>query len=156
MSQFIEVPDLSKGHLALSGLLLGTTSQELTQTEAATHANITDSSVESDSAVRRFRVGAPIDYAFVIYNVRLDKTSARPKLIRQIRLFRDGKLVHTSEAQPLETSRQPDLKRMLIAEQLQISGITVGEYALQVVITDESAKGQHAIATQWIDFEVVR
>jgi hypothetical protein len=45
---------------------------------------------------------------------------------------------------------------MLIAEQLQISGITPGEYALQVVITDQLAKGQHQIATQWIDFEVVR
>lgn len=156
VSQFIEVPDLSKGRLALSGLLLGKTSQELAQTEAAAHAANTDSNAESDSAVRRFRVGAPLDYAFVIYNAKLDKTTSRPQLIRQIRLFRDGRLVHTSEAQPLDTSGQAHLGRMLIAEQLQISGITPGEYALQVVITDQLAKGQHQIATQWIDFEVVR
>ena len=156
VSQFIEVPDLSKGHLALSGLLLSSTSQELTQTEAARHANNTEANVESDSAVRRFRVGSPLDYAFVIYNPRLDKTTSRPQLTRQIHLFRDGKLVHTSAAQPLDTGRQSDLKRLLIAEHLQISGITVGEYALQVVITDQMVKGKHAIATQWIDFEVVR
>lgn len=164
VSQFIEVPDLSQGRLALSGLLLGRTSQELAQTEAAAHEpaqkdaseNISSDSAESDSAVRRFRVRAPLDYAFVIYNAKLDKTTSRPQLIRQIRLFRDGKLVHTSEAQPLDTSRQADLRRILIAEQVQISGITPGEYALQVVITDQLTKGDHAIATQWIDFEVVR
>ncbi len=31
---------------------------------------------------------------------------------------------------------QADVRRMLIAEQVQISSITPGEYALQVVITD--------------------
>jgi VWFA-related protein len=155
VSQFIEVPDLTKGRLALSGLLLGKTTQDQAQAEAARHTTNTGSSSESDSAVRRFRVGAPLDYAFVIYNARLDKTTSLPRLTRQVRLFRDGKLVHSSDAQPLEIGRQADLKRMVIAEQLQISGITAGEYALQVVITDQLARGEHAIATQWIDFEVL-
>jgi hypothetical protein len=156
VSQFIDVPDLKNGRLALSGLLVGKTTQEQAQTQAAGHTLNSGSDGESDSAVRRFRVGAPIDYAFVIYNAKLDKTTSRPQLTRQIRLFRDGELIHTSETQSLDAGRQADLKRMVIAEQLQVSGITPGEYALQVVITDQLARGKHAIATQWIDFEVLR
>jgi hypothetical protein len=48
------------------------------------------------------------------------------------------------------------MKRMLVTERLQLSGITPGEYTLQLVITDLLAQGQHRTATQWIDFEIVR
>jgi VWFA-related protein len=116
VSQFIEVLNLSKGLLALSGLLLSSgAGQEMSQTKALqtlparsqsprTLERLNASSNESDSAVRRFHVGTPLDYGFVIYNAKVDKTTSRPQLTRQIRLFRDGQLVHTSEPQPLDKS----------------------------------------------------
>jgi hypothetical protein len=171
VGQFIEVPDLSKRRLSLSGLLLGNPGEDAVTTAHPASVAPSDNAaasyqtqiqaagapeIEPDTAVRRIRLGAPLDYGFVIYNAKLDKTTSRPQLLRQVRLFRDGRLIHTSEPQPLDIGQQKDLKRILITEQLQISGLTPGQNVLQIVITDLLAKGQHQMASQWIDFEVVR
>jgi hypothetical protein len=72
-------------------------------------------------------------------------------------LFRDGKPVFTGRVQTLDASGQPDLKRIVGGGAIQLgSEMAPGEYILQVVVTDPLAKEKYRVATQWIDFEIVK
>ncbi|MEP6818265.1 MAG: hypothetical protein ABJA18_01950 [bacterium] len=53
--------------------------------------------------------------------------------------------------------KQPDLKRIAAGSALQLgSDLLPGEYVLQITATDLLADQKHRVATQWIDFEVVK
>ena len=149
-SQFIEVPDLKKNRLTLSGLILtgaelhatkagatdATTSVATTPASApvATEANAqtpsSDAAVaaatdEPDTlaspAVRRFRQHTGLTLGYIIYNARLDPASARPQLTTQTRIYRDGQLVFSGNEQPLDAqATHPDPKRIGILAQLKL------------------------------------
>lgn len=176
-SQFIEIPDLSRNRLALSGIVLSgidsaTTSRAPNSTSAsAPSANRTPSSqVETDApqtanepdpqtgaAIRRLRQGMLLDYRYFIYNAQLDSGNARPRLQTQVRLFRDGQPVFTGKLQPLDASKQTDVKRVSAVGRLRIGPeLTPGEYLLQVLVTDLLAQEKRRTATQWMDFSIVK
>ncbi len=97
------------------------------------------------------------DYGYAIYNAQLDCTTHLPQLQRQVRLFRDGQPVFVSDALPVDITGQTDMKRLNVAGRLQLgSALMPGEYILQVVVTDLLAKDKYRIATQYIDFEIVK
>jgi hypothetical protein len=150
--QFIEVPNLDKGRLALSGLLVNP--REATGATAAAASEAADS---SGTSARRFRHGSAFDYGYLVYNARLDRATGRPRLTTQARLFRDGQLVHQSAPQAFDAGRQTDMERLLAAGSLQVGAdLAPGEYVLQVVVQDSLAGGKNGLATQWIDFQVVK
>jgi hypothetical protein len=174
-SQFIEVPNLDRKRLALSGIVLGgmsasvavkpTASESATLQPTPTSPQETKAAIDraaelydpqASPAVRRLSHGMLLDYGYVIYNAKLDKATGRPQLTRHIRLFRQGLLISATQPQPLDLSRQTDLKRMLVAERLGVTGLTPGEYILQVIVTDTLVKDKYATSSQWIDFEVVK
>ncbi|MDT4899023.1 MAG: hypothetical protein QOH25_4100 [Acidobacteriota bacterium] len=173
-SQFIEVPNLSKNRLTLSGIILSgidpsartaKTVKDPASPAAATpepqakntEEEILDSDTQAGPAVRRFRRGMIMQYAYVIYNAVADKATGRPQLQTQMRVFRDGKEVFTGQVQQLDTSGQADLKRIMTGGALQLgSNMTPGEYILQIIITDPLAKEKYRTTTQWMDFEMVK
>ncbi len=173
-SQFIEVPNIGKNRLTLSGIIVSgldpaVKSAANANKDAASPAvapeaqvnkaaeEIADSDPQAGPAVRRFRRGMLMQYGYAIYNATIDKGSARPQLQIQMRLFRDGKEVFTGRIQPLDASGQPDLKRLMANGALQIgTQMPLGEYILQVIVTDPLAKEKYRTATQWIDFEIVK
>ena len=60
-------------------------------------------------------------------------------------------------ALPLNLDHQEDLKRLTVTGGMRLgSDLTPGEYVLQVIATDPLADEKHRIATQWIDFEIVK
>ncbi|MFL6256908.1 MAG: VWA domain-containing protein [Pyrinomonadaceae bacterium] len=165
--EFVSVPDLRKGPLSLSGVVLAgadpsrdataTAAEQLTDGEGV-GAEAADAGLSP--AVRRLRHGVFLDYGYAIYNARLDKTTGQPRLTTQVRLFREGRLVFAGEVTPLDVSGQKDLKRLVAGGRLQVgTELTPGDYVLQVVVTDELARGKkqdgQGTATQWVDFEVV-
>lgn len=155
-SQFIEVPDLTKGSLTISGIILTGISMKAA-TESATEAP----DPQAGPAVRRLKQGMALDYGYVIYNALLDKDTNKPQVTTQMRLFRDGKPIFSGRVAPLDTSQQADMKRLLAGGRIQVgSDMTPGDYALQVIVTDtlikEKSKDKRRTATQWIDFEVVK
>jgi VWFA-related protein len=167
-SQFIEVPDLKKKQLLLSGLVVNGYQQERSATTVQASAQDSMASSEGTSdepdpqasaAVRRFRGGMVLNYAYAIYNAQPNKANAgRPQLETQIRLFRDGKLVYTGQPQPPDLSGQTDGERLLTGGALQLSpDMPPGEYYLQINVTDLQAKDKNRrTATQWIDFDIVK
>jgi hypothetical protein len=167
-SQFIEIPNLGKNRLALSGIvvsgqLAAATNRLSSSGENQVNASLISGDVASESAreanpaVRRFRRGAVLDYGYQIYNAKLDRSTARPQLQTQLRLFHDGQQVYAGDTFPYNPTGQADLKRLNAAGRLQLgTAMPAGEYVLQVIVTDLLAKGNRRTTTQWIDFEVVK
>ena len=161
-SQFIEVPDLKKDRLKLSGLLLRGVSLEAYQkgnpegvNQNRDESSLTDT--QAGPAVRQFKSGLVMVYGFFAYNARIDRATSQPRLFSQVRLFRNGEVVFTGKEQPVDSTGQPDLKRVTFSGALNLgTELKPGEYAIQVLVTDANAKGKHRVATQWIDFEIIK
>jgi VWFA-related protein len=118
-SQFIEVPDLKKERLALSGLVLSAPQDAGAETgvpaagaKAPASAAGEDAKFMSGPAVRRFRRGAEFEYYFAIYNAKTDRATGRPRLTTQTRLFRDGRPVFTGGVTPYDAAGQTDVRRL--------------------------------------------
>jgi VWFA-related protein len=160
--QFIEVPDLKKNRLVLSGLivsgLIATEASKETAVAPAGDAQLVESGPNpfTSTTVRRFRQNSTLAFGYVIYNARLDKTNL-PHLTAQTRIFRDNKPIYVGSVMPIDAAGQPDLKRINIGTQLELGNrLPPGEYVLQVIIRDALAKEKYATTTQWIDFEIVK
>ncbi|HEX8748831.1 MAG TPA: VWA domain-containing protein [Pyrinomonadaceae bacterium] len=173
-SQFIEVPDLKKNRLALSGLIISGYEQKAGQAAAGATAPSSSAGAQqamssaegaqpeldpqAGAAMRRFRHGMIMNYGYMIYNAQLDKQTQRPQIETQVRLFRDGKVIFTGKVQPLNVNEQTDLARLAAGGALRLgTDMTPGEYVLQVAVTDLLAKdSKRRTTTQWIDFEIVK
>jgi VWFA-related protein len=160
-SQFIDAPDIKKKRLALSGILLRGQESSAAASTAAAITSQEDGREEGNAkaspAVRQFKVGMVMTYGVYIYNARLDKASARPQVTTQVKLFRDGKEIFAGKEIPYDSSGQIDLQRLPTGGALQLgANMAPGEYVLQVIVTDLLADKKHRIATQWMDFQIVK
>jgi VWFA-related protein len=144
--QFVEVPDLTKNRLALSGIVLSSAA-EVDKTTAA------DQDIQSGPAVRRLRQGMMIDYRFIIYNAQVDPNTP---LQMQMRLLREGKPVFTGKVISLDASKEPNPKRISTGGRLRLGpDLVPNEYVLQVLVGNTTDPRKPRIASQWIDFEIV-
>src|SRR5207237_226529 len=170
-SQFVEVPDLKKNRLALSGVVLrgeilaaapGANAPAANSNGANAVATSPNSSAENEEgveqgnadaspAVRHFRLGMLMQYTFLIFNAHADKTTNHGQLTTQARLFRDGKIVFTGKENAFNDANQPDPKQLLAAGAIRLGNdLLPGEYVLQVVVNDLLADAMHRTATQWM------
>lgn len=163
-SQFIEVPNLKKDRLALSGIIMQSSSYSAAQLAAAAVAGTVaegqqkeqdEALAQGSPALRRFRLGEEIDYYFNIYNARLDP-AGRTQLQTQLRLFRDNQLVYAGRPTPFDASKQTDMKNLHSGTRIRLGGLAPGEYVLQIVVTDLLAPEKQRTMTQWTDFEIVK
>jgi VWFA-related protein len=155
-SQYIGIPNLAKGALTLSGIVLSGISMD-----AATKNSREEPTPQAGPAVRRLKHGMVLDYGYVVYNAALDRSTNSPQLTTQLRVFRDGKPIFSGRVTPLDVSGQKDMKRLVGGGRIQVgTQMTPGDYVLQVIVADtlikEKDKEKRRTATQWIDFEVVR
>ncbi|HWS90295.1 MAG TPA: VWA domain-containing protein [Pyrinomonadaceae bacterium] len=161
-TQFVEVPDLKKRRLTLTGIIMQEKATAAPPGPSPSPSPTTGaqspvgSAVAGGPAVRRFRKGSEIAYTFHVYNAKVERETGRPRLQVQVGLFRDGKPVFTSPPQPLDPGQQADMKRLVVAYGMRLGAdLGPGEYDLQVVITDTLADEKGRVATQWVDFEVI-
>jgi len=147
-SQFVDVPDMKKRRLELSGILLSTTQTDQTE------PNQTFDPAKS-AAVRQFRQGENMRYSFVIYNPHVD-ASGQPQLQTQVKLFRDGQPVFTGRAQRFPLNNPPDMTRLAGASAIKLGAdMSPGEYVLQVIVSDLLAGDKYATTSRWVDFKIV-
>jgi hypothetical protein len=163
-SQFIEVPDIKKNRLTIGGILVNALDPTTTNNSSAPAGVVANQPAKSDNAklsvnaaTRQLKRGQILQYSVIIYNARLDKTTNRPQLRTQVRLFRDGKQIFAGKENALSDVSQPDSKRITILGGVKLgSDLIPGEYVLQITVTDPLADEKHRVATQWIDFEIVK
>ncbi len=162
-NQFIEVPDVSKNRLALSGIVASASDPSELNKPRANQASASDEGAveaanpQASPSVRKFLGGMLLDYVFIIYNAQLDHATTRPQLESQVIMLRDGKPVFTGKMLPIDSSQLADMKRVVSGGRLQLgANMEPGEYVLQVIVVDKLAKEKYNTTTQWIDFEIVK
>lgn len=163
-NQFIEVPDIKKNRLTISGILASGMSADAYQRSLNASANesnaegvVEEPDPNAGAALRQFKTGLILVYGFIIYNAQVDKASSKPQLLTQLRLFSNGQQVFGGRESAVDITNQVDMKRVASSGAIRLGpDLPPGEYQLQVVVTDPLAKEKYRVATQWIDFEIVK
>jgi VWFA-related protein len=152
-TQFVEVPDVKNGRLALSGIVLA---GEQTRTQGSgdsAEGQIASADPNATAAVRIFKPGTPIVYAYEILNAHMD-AAKKPQLEVQTRLFRDGQQVYAGTPSAMNGENQQNPQHLVGVGRVQFGQAPPGDYMLQVIVTDKLAKEKYRIAAQSIDFEI--
>lgn len=155
-SQFIEVPNLKKDRLTVSGIILENYTPEQWKNFAGPAPDPTMEGTDplSDTSTRLFKRGSILRYGVEVYNAKLDPAK-RPNLRMQIRIYRDRQLVLDGKPNPVELAGQSEFVRVRASGALSLPvKMVAGDYVLQVIIVDDLAKTKTKIATQFVQFEV--
>ena len=141
--EFVEIPELKKGTLALSGVVLGEESQSaLTpDDETAAAARI------SSPALRVFAPGARLVYTYEIYN-------AAAPVDTRVTVWRNGRPFFG--APPSTLAAPPKAQAMKAAGGIKLGErMPPGDYVFQVsAITRPTGRAKPKTATRWTSFEV--
>ena len=151
-NQFVEVPNLKKGRLVVSGVVLENVAYADWQKRESGQAS-GSSDPMADTSLRRFKRGTVLSYGFTIYNAK--RTGVTPNLSYQTKIFRDGKSIFESAVRPVELlNNDPRVVDFSAALALGTSMVP-GDYVLQITVTDNLAKPKQNTTTQFVQFEMV-
>ncbi len=152
-SQFLEVPNLGAGRLALSGLTMS--GAATADGNAARHAtDIGDS--DSTPAVRRFNRGTSVSYSLSVYNARALSAKGHADLLVRPSLYRDDRLLQSMPTLSFDGAGQPDPRRLALVGSFRLDAtMEPGRYVLEVAVQDKAAGPKAGPVAQWMDFEVV-
>jgi hypothetical protein len=153
--QYVEVPDLASGHLALSGIVLREAAAQAAPANAEfPQGTAPGEDVTGGAARRSFRRGTLLVYGCEIINAKTG-ASQHPELEVQARLFHDGEQVLAGKTMLATAEGAPDPQRLTASGRMSLGrDMTPGEYVLQVIVTDKLAQRKFNTATQSMDFEI--
>jgi VWFA-related protein len=149
-NQFIQVPDLGKHRLTLSGIAVQAVPLKNYLNKQPVNAD--ESSALADTAQRRFKLGRVLHYGFAIYNASL---SPAPQLSARARLFKDGKLVFAGRESRVQPTG-PDPHIIPFDAGLTLgTELEPGDYVLEITVTDKNRKDNGAQVSEYVQFELV-
>lgn len=161
VGKFIEVPNLKKERLSLSGIVLKNYTvaqwQKISQGQSLNPSQSEDvtTNVRMDTALRQFRQGTVMSFGYVIYNAKLDNAK-HPNLETQTRIFRDGKQIFAGTPKPVDIEGQTDLTRIKTQGAIGLpQKMSPGDYVFQIIVTDKLAKQKYQVSTQFVEFEII-
>lgn len=156
-NQFVEVPNLKKERLTVSGIILENITLKEWQNRSegkAPEGSLSDP--QTATSLRQFKRGTILNFGTQIYNAKLD-SSSKPNLTYQTRIFRDGKQIFEGKPQPISGQNLTDMSRIPVSSTLSLgTEMLLGEYVLQMVITDNLAKEKRRVASQFVQFELIQ
>lgn len=157
VNQFVQIPDLKKNRLTLSGITLQTLTDEQWRKyqkgeSIGDRAELAQTS-ETATALRRFRRGSILVYGLTAFNF----SGASPQLTIQTRLFKDDKLISDGKPAAVASDAKNEMKAISTTGALRFgAAMEEGSYILQIIVRDNSAKEKFAVATQFVEFDLVR
>jgi len=157
-SQYVDVPDTRKGRFGMSGIILRQATSEVLRSLGADGKLVAadEGWTQGGPALRRFRPGQGIVYAFEIINPKRKGSQKKSAIVSFVRVFRNGKLIYTGPEQRRFLDLPDTPSRLQGGGLLRLGpDLSPGEYLIQVVVNDENGKKKAPPTTQWIDFEVV-
>lgn len=146
-SSFIDVPDVSKRSLAISGITM--------QDGDWRTGNVDAEGPEADMtpAIRVFRYRQPFSYGVIVYNARLDEQTRQPRIQLQARLIRDDEVVWEGKRFPVVVKPGVDPRRIPAGGVMTLGEQTIpGTYFLELQAIDPAS--DKPITSQWTDFEI--
>ncbi|HEX2488691.1 MAG TPA: VWA domain-containing protein [Blastocatellia bacterium] len=133
-SKWVEVSDIDKKQLTLSGVLLSAGMEVQNDLQLANSAYIPQPS----SATRRFKKDGAIDFMVFAYNAKVEKNTA--DLVIQSQVFSGSKLVYASPIAKMTIPESVDLQRIPYAARVSLEQFNSGPYELRVVVIDRLTK----------------
>lgn len=159
--QYIEVPDLKKNKMILSGILLenftpdqwSRFSGEIRKTAATKKGEPDQTNPMNDTSHRRFGKDSVLRYGFEIYN---GATGPNAELFTKLRVFRDGKPVLDGPEVPVDLNSQTDMKRIKAGGAMNLpKDMPPGDYILQVIVMDGTGKSARQVVSSHVEFQLV-
>jgi VWFA-related protein len=142
---WIEIPDLTSGHLALSSVLIGTPRADGTDTSA------NDATVTANIAInRQFRRGSSLRFFVFTYNAAR-ATDGKSDLASRVLILRENQPVVTTEFKKLATQDSALGPGLPYAADLSLADLPLGRYSLRVEVIDRLSKTR---ASQQTSFEI--
>jgi hypothetical protein len=143
-TQWLDVPDLSTGTLAVSSLFLSRSAPAVGENAVAAEEELRDVDTQ-----RRFKAGQSLYFQLYVYNPTLDD-QRHADVVLQAQLRSGGALVGASEPQPAALQEKDGV---LLPETngMPLQGLDAGPYELRVVVVDRKA---NVTATSSVDFTV--
>lgn len=156
-AQFVEVPNLKKGRLTLSGLVFESMSTDDWARVAANPSAYSEVQKRTDprldTSLRQFQRGTVMRYGFDIFNTRTKQGTH--VLSKRIILFRDGKEFFTSADHDVVGSAGASGGLTNTGTVKLGPAMPVGEYILQVVVSESVGGRNVRTASQAVAFDVV-
>lgn len=138
-SQFLEIPELKKGRVSLTGVVLQNGERPV---GAPAWSGMSP-------ATRQFGPGAEVEYLSMVESGK--KAIPASDLDSQIRIVRDGKDVYTGPAKLVAM----DGGGLAVTGRLKLSHeMPPGDYYLGIIVADRTVRKNSAVA-QWTDFEII-
>lgn len=152
--QFIQVPDLTKKRLTLSGMVITAPPEVIAKTLDETIKNPSAEQAEINPAPdsRRFPRGSAMDYGVVAYNAKLDQSTGKPQLHVQVEIFSNGKVIYQTPGRSAECEGKGE--GCDIGGRFSLGGLQPGDYLLHLIVTDPLVKAKYGRTEQWMDFSV--
>ncbi|MEO5820055.1 MAG: VWA domain-containing protein [Vicinamibacteraceae bacterium] len=150
-AQFVEVPKVGKGQLALSGVVMMDVASAAPGTAAAIATDALSDGVLGEPAVKIFRPGAEVAYTCVVYDGRKGPAEA---FATTATLLRDGRPIHSSAPAPVHAAAaNADVRSVPVGGRLSLGDhLPTGSYTLQVSVASHGSRRPDA--TQFVEFEV--
>lgn len=151
-SQFVEVPNIKKDRLLLSGVALESITrsdwQKFTDGTITSEELSARTDPQTDTALRQFKQGEVMRFAVDIYNA----SSARSGLSAKMQIYKDGKLHFDGKANPVKTD-QAQRNAEYTGGMLLGKDMPPGDYVMRVEVSNPLDGA--AAAYQFVPFEVV-
>ena len=153
--QYVEVPDVESGHLALSGIVLQEAAALAAQANGASPPGPAPREDFTAGAARRsFRIGETLVYSYEVINAK-NGAGQHPELEVETRLFREGEQVVASKTAPSSVGAVSDPQRLGGGGSMALGrDLKPGRYVLQVVVTDKVAPAKYNTVSQSMDFDI--
>jgi VWFA-related protein len=134
---WVEIPDLSKGKLTLSSVIIGRHAST-PGTSASGNAQPTAGQVDL-SIDRQYQGNSVLRFLFFVYNAARAPADSQPDVATQVQILRDNQPVITTALKKIATEGvDPD--RLPYAADLSLTDLPAGQYVLQVTAVDRVAK----------------
>ncbi|MCM3905516.1 MAG: VWA domain-containing protein [Pyrinomonadaceae bacterium] len=127
---WVEIPDLSKGKLTLSSVIIGR------------HADTPTFSLGSGvdlSIDRQYQRNSVLRFIFFVYNAARTPADSHPDVAAQVQVLRDNQPVITTALKKIGTEGV-DPERLPYAADLSLVDLPAGQYVLQVTAVDRVSK----------------
>jgi len=134
-SQWVTVPDLAEGKLALSSVFLLEKQEPSTEKPASVAGDL---SLRGVQARRRFKHGATLYAQLFAYNPGRDASGAT-NLVSQAEIWRGGELLASSSTEPMAAGDKggPPLPQ---TRSVKLGPFAPGDYEVRIVVTDAVAQ----------------
>lgn len=154
-SHFIEVPDIDKGRLQLSGIVLKSWEpQSSGQSVNTAEGQRLETSRRGGPVTRIFSPGQILVYGYEIISARTN-AEKQTNLEAIVKIFHGNRLLFTGKPNKIDSSQQLDLKHIIAGGSLQLKNeMEPGDYALQIMVKDHLAEKKYNTAVQYMSFEV--